>query len=182
MADNIGKVRALTCIAPIIPERLTALRKALAFTQANPSEGLQKVSTVHYARWVIIDQGARLLFTSNFDGDFEPYIRDFAREIPDRLDRIWGNCKDYPGSLPVENFINYIKERSYINDCFFSAYPHLAVKDVLESEQWRTEGRKLIGPIQDFLIHANEYKPEPTQTQNLVKALKQFLIAIGPTA
>jgi len=63
-----GQVTELTTIAPIKAGQLDSLRQVLRGVQDNPSAALQRIGTIHYARWVIIDDGARLLFTSNFDG------------------------------------------------------------------------------------------------------------------
>jgi hypothetical protein len=155
MADNVGQVTALTVITPIIPERLNTLKQVLAAIQANPSSTIAKISSIHFARWVVFDRDARLLFTSNFDGSFEDYIKDFVRDIPDGLDRIWGNCVGYPGSLPIDPFFAYIRAHSVPNTCFYAAYPHLTVKDVLNCEKWRTAGRKLVPAAQAFLVDVN---------------------------
>lgn len=151
MTDSVGVVTALTTIAPIIPERLQQLKAVLANVQANPSQSIAKISTIHFARWVIIDNDTRLLFCSNFDGTFEDYIQDFVREIPEGLDAIWGNCVGYPGSNPIEDFFKYINQYKFANNTFYAAYPHLTVPDVLNCEKWRIAGRKIQGPMQEFL-------------------------------
>jgi hypothetical protein len=155
MADNVGQVTALTTIAPIIPERLQQLKAVLANVQANPSQSIAKIATIHFARWVIIDNETRLLFTSNFDGTFEDYIQDFVREIPEGLDAIWGNCVGYPGSQPIEGFFDYINQHKFFNDTFYAAYPHLTVSDVLNCEKWREAGRAIVGPMQQYLIQVS---------------------------
>ena len=151
MSDSVGRVTALTTIAPIVPEKLEQLKLVLANVQEHPSQSIAKISTIHFARWVIIDNGTRLLFTSNFDGTFEDYIQDFVREIPEGLDAIWGNCEGYPGSVPIEAFFNYIKANTFPNNTFYAAYPHLTVPDVKDCEKWREAGRKIVGPMQEFL-------------------------------
>jgi hypothetical protein len=149
--DSIGRVTALTVITPIVPEQLPRLKAVLENVQQNPSESIARISTIHFARWVIIDNDTRLLFTSNFDGPFEDYIRDFVRVTPDGLDNIWGNCIGYPGSIPIEPFFDYINQHSFANNTFYAAYPHLTVPDVLNCEKWREAGRKIVGPMQEFL-------------------------------
>lgn len=151
MADEVGKVTALTVITPIDPEKLDTLKQVLAAVQANPSSSIARISTIHFARWVIIDDDCRLLFTSNFDGSFEDYIQDFVREIPEGLDRIWGNCIGYPGSVPIDGFFDYINAHKFSNNTFYAAYPHLTVPDVKNCEGWREAGRKIVGPMQEFL-------------------------------
>lgn len=151
MADSIDKVTALTVITPIIPEKLEILKQVLEGVQNNPSSSIARISTIHFARWVIIDDDTRLLFTSNFDGSFEDYIQDFVREIPEGLDRIWGNCEGYPGSIPIDSFFDYINAHKFANNTFYAAYPHLTVPDVKNCEKWRNAGRAIVGPMQQFL-------------------------------
>lgn len=151
MAGQVGQVTALTVITPIIPERLEILKQVLEAVQQDPSQSIAKIATIHFARWVVIDNGTRLLFTSNFDGQFEDYIQDFVREIPDGLDRIWGNCVDYPGSRPIEGFFEYIAKHRFDENCFYAAYPNLTVRDVFDGAKWKAAGLRLIGPLQDFL-------------------------------
>ena len=155
MADTIGQATALTTITPIIPERVEILKQVLEAVQQNPDSSVAKISTIHYARWVIIDNDTRMLFTSNFDGGFEDYLKDFVRELPEGLDRIWGNCVGYPGTNPFEPFIEYVRAHSYFNNCFYSAYPNLTVKDVLNGQKWRDAGRKLVQPMQEFLTETS---------------------------
>jgi hypothetical protein len=156
MADQLGQVTALTTIADIIPERLETLKQVLEAVQQNPSLALAKISTIHYARWVIIDEGRRLLFTSNFDGTFEDYIQDFVREIPDGLDRIWGHCVGYPGSRPIEGFFDYINARRYPAACFYAAYPDSTVPEVRNALKWKAAGEKLVPALQEFLIEVSD--------------------------
>jgi len=155
MADSIGQVTALTTITQIIPERVDTLKQVLAAVQQNPDASIAKILTIHYARWVIIDNDTRLLFTSNFDGGFEDYLKDFVRELPQGLDRIWGNCVGYPGTNPFEPFIAYVREYSYFNNCFYAAYPDLTVKDVINGQKWRDAGRRLVQPAQQFLTETS---------------------------
>lgn len=140
MVDTLGKVTALTVITPINPEKLDTLTLVLQGIQENPDSSVALIGTIHFARWVIIDNGTRLLFTSNFDGSLMGYLKDFVNKIPDGLDRIWGNCVGYPGSRPFEVFEKYVMDHSFSNNCFYSSYPHLTVQDVLSGEKWRQAG------------------------------------------
>lgn len=155
MADNVGQVTALTVITPVIPEKVEELKQILEATQQNPNSSVGKIATIHFARWVLIDNDTRMLFTSNFDGSFEEYLKDFVRELPTGLDRIWGNCVGYPGTSPFEPFMAYVRAHSYFNNCFYAAYPDLTVKDVLNSQKWRDAGRKIVQPLQEFLTETS---------------------------
>ncbi|MCX5316992.1 hypothetical protein [Streptomyces sp. NBC_00154] len=56
-----------------------------------------RIGTLHDLRWVLFDDDTRLLFASNFDGDWDAYIDDFGALIPDVFDAILQHTEDYPG-------------------------------------------------------------------------------------
>lgn len=54
------------------------------------SEGkLASVTAIHYAHWHLIDKGRRLLFCSNYDGDFGGYLDQFILTQVPVLNLIW---------------------------------------------------------------------------------------------
>jgi len=54
------------------------------------------VKTIHFGRWVLIDQKRRLLFTSSYDGSLESYMDDFVDKIAWGLNAVFSNGVDYP--------------------------------------------------------------------------------------
>jgi hypothetical protein len=50
---------------------------------------LGEIPTIHFARWIIIDEGRRLLFFSNFDGSWENYLGDFVDKAAVGLTGVW---------------------------------------------------------------------------------------------
>lgn len=57
------------------------------------------VGTVHDYRFVIFENGTRIMFMSNFDGDWSQYIDDFfATKITEEsFDGAFSFCEGYPG-------------------------------------------------------------------------------------
>ena len=78
ISKTIGQVTELTVIAPLKPGAAASLRQVLGALQVSPDSPIKQISTIHFARWVVIDNDQRLLFTSNFDGSWETYLRDFS--------------------------------------------------------------------------------------------------------
>jgi len=90
-----GKVSELTVIAPFAPggaKRLRALLRLL-----NGKFDADKVGTVHDMRFVFLDNDTKLLFATAYDGDWDPYIDDFATKIPDSMDILFANFEGWPG-------------------------------------------------------------------------------------
>ena len=103
-----GKVSELTIIAPLKPggaKRMRAFFETLHGNVGNQS--VEMVGTVHDMRWVFLDNDTKLLFASTYDGDWDPYIDDFATKIPDILDLQFGEIDGWPGvrNPAVKDFI-----------------------------------------------------------------------------
>ena len=51
---------------------------------------------IHFAHWHLIDRGRRLLFLSNYDGDFSGYLDEFILGALAGINLIWGRSKLKP--------------------------------------------------------------------------------------
>jgi hypothetical protein len=97
---------------------------------------LSGISTIHFARWVIIDNGKNLLFESNYDGNWEQYIGDFVDKASLGMDSIWGNSSpavDYPkyGSKDLQVFKRAIIQHQAPAAVFYSAYRYDSIRNIL---------------------------------------------------
>jgi len=98
---------------------------------------LGKISSIHFARWVIIDKGRRLLFLSNFDGSWENYLGDFVDKGAEGLTAIWSNTFEFPkasfllwkGARDEERFKAVARLNQIKTNVWYSAYPELSVAD-----------------------------------------------------
>ena len=84
---RLGQVSELTIIVPLAPGGAKRLRAFLRLLGGNLNKG-DKVGSLHDMRFVFIDNDARLLFATTYDGDWDAYIDDFVTQIPDYLDII----------------------------------------------------------------------------------------------
>jgi hypothetical protein len=86
---------------------------------------LAGVTTIKFARWILVDGGKRMLFQSRFDGTWENYMGDFVDKIAWGLDSIWGNCNDYPsaGMKDIDAFKRFIRSRQFEHLAIYEAYP-----------------------------------------------------------
>ena len=126
----------MTLITKIVPAKLEQLKQVLAGIKEPGSPDLiALIGTVHFARWVIIDNGKRLLFDSNFDGSVDQYLTDFATQpdLRQALDAVWGCCEGYPaggaGGDSVK-FKQWVHKNMTAAEVFYSAYPDATAKDV----------------------------------------------------
>ena len=80
-----GKVSELTLIAPFGPAEPSGCARCWSCVMATSSD-TDRVGTVHDMRFVFLDNDTKMLFATAYDGDWDPYIDDFAAKIPDGLD------------------------------------------------------------------------------------------------
>jgi hypothetical protein len=96
------------------------------------------LATIHYARWVLIDGGKRLLFFSNYDGSWERYLGDFIDQAHGGLTSVWSNTRGFPktsnllneGATDEERFKAWTRARQIPTQLWYSAYKHLTVPNI----------------------------------------------------
>jgi hypothetical protein len=74
-------------IAPFTASGAKRLRVVLELLNGN-FEGAEKVGTVHDMRFVFLDDDRNLLFTTAYDGDWDPYMTT----LPRRSRISWTSC------------------------------------------------------------------------------------------
>jgi hypothetical protein len=99
---------------------------------------LSGITSIHFARWVVIDGGKKLLFLSNYDGSWENYLDDFIDRASNGLTAIWSNTTGFPrtsyliyGGAQDELLFKTLTRRSQVLSLvWYSAYPDLSVQNV----------------------------------------------------
>lgn len=99
---------------------------------------LSGLTTLHFAHWVLIDQGRRLLFLTNYDGSWENYLDDFIDKAALGLTGIWSNTEDFPrtrflvfgGARDAPRFKAIARHTQAYTNVWYSAYPRLTVRSV----------------------------------------------------
>lgn len=110
-----------------------------------PLLGLDGVDTIHFARWVMIDDDRRLLFASNYDGSLESYMVDFVDKVAWGLNLVFSNGQGYPktdllvleGARDEERFKDYIGNHQFETQVWHSPYPHLTAVNIANNEKIR---------------------------------------------
>ena len=147
--EDVLTQNQLTHYVPIKPGRLRRwlLRTVLRFidltARFRQNQGqLGGISTIHFARWVIVDEGRQLLFFSNYDGSWENYLGDFIDKAALGLTGIWSNSEGFPathwlawgGATDEGRFKAWTRAHQVKTPLWYSAYPDLTVRNVLENQ------------------------------------------------
>ena len=137
-----GKVSELTAIVKFTSGGAKRLR-ALLNVLGNNFQGADKVGTLHDMRFVFLDNDTKLLFATAYDGDWDPYIDDFATKIPDALDVLFCDAEGYPG-MHSPAVRDWIAGNQITADAWYVASPNLTVAETKRLE-------KVGGAVEEFL-------------------------------
>jgi hypothetical protein len=98
---------------------------------------LAGVRTIHFARWVPIDGGKRLIFASNYDGSLESYMDDFIDKLSWGLNAVFSNGIGYPstrwllfGGARHEQAFKWYLRCHQLPSVWYTAYPDLSARNI----------------------------------------------------
>ena len=123
---------------------------------------LARVRTIHFARWVFLDNRQRMVFCSNYDGSLESYMDDFINKVGFGLNVVFSNGIGYPrtnwlildGCSDERKFKEYLRRHQLPTQVWYKAYPGLTAVDLernvrirqgLESSSLSDRGRARVG-------------------------------------
>jgi hypothetical protein len=106
---------------------------------------LARVQTIHFARWVFLDNKTRVLFTSNYDGSHQGYMDDFINKVAWGLNLVFSNGLGWPrtrwlilGGARIEQSFKRFQRRHQIpTQVWYKAYPGLTLADLKRNHDIR---------------------------------------------
>jgi len=124
---RLGKVSEFTAVWKITPAGAKRIR-VLLDVLGGSFQGADKVGTVHDMRFVLIDNDTKLLFCTAYDGDWDPYIDDFATKIPNEMDVVFSNLDGWPG-IRSPKIKDFIAGAALTADGWYVASPNVTVAE-----------------------------------------------------
>ncbi len=99
---------------------------------------LMGIPTIHFARWVLLDNNKQVLFFSNFDGSWQQYLGDFIDKSGWGLTGIFSNTENFPtcrylfwgGAYDEEHFLAWSRYYQVPTQVWYCAYPNLSIKNI----------------------------------------------------
>jgi hypothetical protein len=132
--------------------RLLTLQGLMLFAKALISNlfvkgKLMGIPTIHFARWIMMDDNKHMLFFSNFDGSWQQYLGDFIDKSGWGLTGIWSNTINFPktrylftgGAYDAEHFLAWSRYYQVPTAVWYCAYPNLSIKNVMNNTFIRNE-------------------------------------------
>ncbi len=106
---------------------------------------LARVQTIHFARWVFLNNRRQMFFASNYDGSLESYMDDFTNKVGWGLNLLFSNGVGYPrtnwliggGAANEQKFKYFIYRHQIPVQVWYKAYPGLTTFDLLRNARLR---------------------------------------------
>ena len=107
---------------------------------------LARVPSIHFARWVFIDDKRRLVFCSNYDGSLESYMDDFINKVAFGLNVVFSNGIGYPrtnwlffqGAKDEQRFKYFIRRHELPTEVWYNGHAGLTNYDLLRNARIRS--------------------------------------------
>src|SRR5258708_13902518 len=124
---------ALTVILNVLTNQKQPLKDLLQTIgndiKGNPYIRYSDIKSIHFSRFVMIEAGKRLLFTTTYDGPFEDHIAEILSIAPQAVSAIFSKCEGCPGSIADATvdafrraFTEYIRQHLLPARPFYIAY------------------------------------------------------------
>lgn len=147
-----GPVSELSVFLKVKPGHEQLIREAFDPTpeeRAFMTKAIHAVGSLHQARYVLFDNGTRLLIATTFDGDWDVYIGDFARTyILDAWDKFLIHCEGYPDEgkavLTVEQIKDFLTEKQVTAVDFMMVYPGVTSKEIQKALRVQTAFQQVL--------------------------------------
>ena len=99
---------------------------------------LTRVQTIHFARWVLLDDKHRMFFASNYDGSLESYMDDFINKVAWGINAVFGNGLGFPrtswllkgGAEFEQKYKAFLHRHQVPTAVWYKAYPGLTAFDL----------------------------------------------------
>jgi hypothetical protein len=106
---------------------------------------LTRVGTIHFARWVFLNDKQRILFASNYDGSLESYMDDFINKVGWGLNIVFSNGVGYPrtdwlllhGAKNEQKFKHFLRRHQLPTEVWYNAHPGLTALDLQRNTRIR---------------------------------------------
>jgi hypothetical protein len=112
---------------------------------------LGSIQSIHFAGWRFIE-GRRLLFFSNFDGNWESYLDDFIDRACFALSGIWSHTRGFPktgwfflwgGARRVGAFKQWTRNHQLPTQVWYSAHPDKSLQNILKDRDFCAQLRTM---------------------------------------
>jgi hypothetical protein len=125
----VGEIKA--GLVRLVTMRVALAGLNLACRLVYNKDQLAGIDSIHFARWVPIDDNRRLIFASSYDGSLESYMDDFITRVWWGINLVFGNGAGFPrtrwlifgGARDEISYKHFLRRHQIPTPVFYSAYP-----------------------------------------------------------
>ncbi len=143
--EDFGAQNPFTAVGEVKPGlvRRVTMRVALAGLDfanrhAFSRDTLSGVDSIHFARWVLLDDNRRLIFASSYDGSLESYMDDFISRLSWGINLVFSNGVGFPrarwlvleGSRDEISYKHYLRRHQSPTPVYYSAHPQHSARNL----------------------------------------------------
>ena len=126
---GVGEIKA--GLVRLVTMRVALAGLGLACRLVYNKDQLAGIDSIHFARWLPIDDNRRLIFASSYDGSLESYMDDFITRVWWGINLVFGNGAGFPrtrwlifgGARDEISYKHYLRRHQIPTPVFYSAYP-----------------------------------------------------------
>jgi hypothetical protein len=181
---SVVRQHALTLVAPIVLGREAAADAWLREHRRALQRALDRSSTTHFARWVllpptpnedgqIIGDRHLLAFETNFDGELGDHVADLRAALGPLFDGAFAHVEDFPGSADLQPLAEFFRQSSLRAAAFYVAHGGLSVPVVRGDAALK---RAVEGRLRELSRGA---KVEPWDSLELARELQRVARALA---
>jgi hypothetical protein len=125
----VGEIKA--GLVRLVTMRVALAGLNLACRLVYNKDQLAGIDSIHFARWIPIDDNRRLIFASSYDGSLESYMDDFITRVWWGINLVFGNGAGFPrtrwlifgGARDEISYKHFLRRHQIPTPVFYSAYP-----------------------------------------------------------
>jgi hypothetical protein len=136
--EDFGAQNPFTAVGEIKAGRVRLVTMRVALAGLNLAcrlvynkDQLAGIDSIHFARWLPIDDNRRLIFASSYDGSLESYMDDFITRVWWGINLVFGNGAGFPrtrwlifgGARDEISYKHYLRRHQIPTPVFYSTYP-----------------------------------------------------------
>lgn len=181
----------MTAITPIRPWLTWLAALVLWVFKFLRLDRLKALRFIHFARWTIIrksdfravdDKQPKenlrynyILFSTNFNNQWEQYIDAFSLVVPAGVNSLWFTSRGFRGCWPIRLFKIYIRYNEYPLRYYYNAYPEASVRDIESARELREELIRFLRTTRDMDAEtfADEYHTFTQRIQTYLASARQ---------
>lgn len=106
---------------------------------------LARVRTIHFARWVYLDNMKRIFFATNYDGSLDSYNDDFINKVSIGLNVVFASGIGYPatrwlvagGAKDEQKFKYFLRRHQLPTQVWYNGHPSVAAVELERNSRIR---------------------------------------------